>query len=132
MITVSVVNKSNFGVSAKAIKDCVKKTFEENGISSDAEASVAIVSAVKMKEMAMKYMEETEEEAEGHPVLSFPSDEVEKPFVFPPDKTLHLGEIVVSYHHALEDSKSKNILVDEAVCELSVHGALHLIGIHHD
>ncbi len=132
MITVNIYKQSNYPVSAKKVKDAVANTFLENGVQSEAEASVAIVSHNKMIEYAKTYLKETEDEAKDHPVLSFPTSELEGPFQFPPDKTLHLGEIIVSYQKAVEAAKKENKLVDEVVAELACHGALHLVGIHHD
>ncbi len=132
MITVNIYKQSNYPVSAKKVKDAVVKTFLDNGLQSEAEASVAIVSHSKMIEYALDYLKEEVGTAAMHPVLSFPTAELKGPFQFPPDKTLHLGEIVVSYQKAVEYAKKENRLVDDVVVDLACHGALHLIGIHHD
>ena len=131
MISISVYKQSNYPVSPKKIKDSVKTIFVENGIVSDAEVSVAIVSDKEIEKLANKYLGEYGAEAKDHPVLSFPTGEITKPFVFP-DSTLHLGEIVISFHWVIRESKKTGKLVDEIACELAVHGALHLVGIHHD
>ncbi len=132
MITVSIYKQSNYPVSAKKIKGAVVQIFLDNGVQSEAEASVAIVSHSKMIEYAVNYLKEEVDEATMHPVLSFPTAELEGPFQFPPDKMLHLGEIIVSYPKAVEYAKKENRLVDDVVVDLASHGALHLIGIHHD
>ncbi len=132
MITVNIYKLSNFPVSAKRVKAAVTQVFEENGVRSEAEASVAIVSHAKMIDYAKTYLQESAAEAKNHPVLAFPTSELEGPFQFPPDETLHLGEIIVSYHKAVETAKKENRLVDEVVSDLACHGALHLVGIHHD
>jgi len=131
MITISVSNTGKFPVSAQTVKEVVKNVFLENGIKSNAEASVAIVGEAKMLEFAIEHLGESVAEAHEHPVLSFPTSEIEGKFVFPPDKIIHLGEIVVSYPKAVEEAKKTNKLVEDVVCDLAAHGALHLIGIHH-
>lgn len=132
MITIDVLKQSNYPVSSKVIKERVRKIFEDNGIVSDSQASVAVVGEARMLELVKTYLHETGELAAEHPVLSFPTSEMEGPFVFPPDNILYLGEIVVSYPKSVEYAKAQNKLVEDVVCELAEHGALHLIGVHHD
>ncbi len=128
MIQVTVSKESNFPVKAEKIKEIVKKTLGDNGIVSDSEVSVAIVHRKKMQEYVDKYYDDHDD----HPVLSFPSNEVEGQFVFPPDGKMHLGEIVVSYDWCTDESNKTGKLVEEIVLELTEHGCLHLLGIHHD
>lgn len=107
MIQVSV-NKNNFQVSSRKIKEVVKKTLVENGVL-DALVDVAIVGKEKMSELNRKYYKDKVYE---HPVFTFVQN-VEI------DGTRYLGEIVI-----LNDS-------EEVVIEMAKHGSLHLVGIHH-
>ncbi len=132
MIEVTVHKQSAFPVSATAIKKVVAQTFKEHGIVSDAEASVAIVNEAKMLTYVKEFLGEEGEIARAHPVLSFPTNEIEGQFSFPPDNVIHLGEIIVSYPKAVEDAAKMGKHVEEVICDLAAHGALHLIGIHHD
>ena len=76
-------------------------------------------------EYARKYFDnESEDELNEHPVLSFPSSEVEGNFLNPPDDINHLGEIIVSWEKAEKTS--------EGIADLAAHGTLHLLGIHHE
>ncbi len=131
MITVVVSKQIQCPVRAIEVKKRVTKVFKDNGIVSDAEAEVAIVDAETMLKYVEEYLHETGPKAKSHPVLSFVQTELEGPFQFPPDNILHLGEIIVSYPHALEDSKHHNKTVTDAVSDLAEHAALHLLGIHH-
>jgi probable rRNA maturation factor len=132
MITIEVTKQGNFSVSTKRVKECVQKALEQNGIVSDSEVSIAVVSEKKMLELVKEYLAEEGEVAKSHPVLSFPANEIEGHFVFPPNGKLYLGEIVVSYPKAVEQANKQGKLIDDVVCELAEHGALHLVGIHHD
>lgn len=133
MVNVTVYKKGNYPVSAKKIKDAVTGIIQEKGLTSSCEVSVAVTSDQYVYDLAKKYLtDDTDEEARAHPVLSFPVSELEGPFVFPPDGLLQLGEIVVSYPRAVEYAKIGGLLLDDVVCDLAVHGALHLMGIHHD
>ena len=132
MIKVSVFNEDKFSIDETSLKRVVSRALRENGIPRDAECSVAIVKHKDLVKMAMKYLKESQRQADDHPVLSFPNTELEGPFIFPPGETVHVGEIVVSFEKAKEISEKKNISIDKIICELAEHGALHLSGVHHD
>jgi len=126
VIRVLITKQSNYPVESPKIKKRLKNFFESKGIVSDAEVSVAIVGEKKMMDVGKKYLRDKI----LHNVLSFTPSEV-KNFIYPPDGILHLGEIVVCYPLALEEAKKENILTGDKVYELIEHGALHLLGIHH-
>ncbi|MBX4206069.1 rRNA maturation RNase YbeY [Candidatus Microgenomates bacterium] len=128
MISVTVHKFGNFPISAKKVKETVSKVLTDHGMVSDCETSVAIVGREKMR----AYVDEYYKDGQDHPVLSFPSTEMKGAFTMPPDNVIHLGEIIVSYPWCVEEAKKTNRLVDEVVCEMVEHGALHILGIHHD
>jgi ssRNA-specific RNase YbeY (16S rRNA maturation enzyme) len=132
MIDVAVYNTAKYPVSALALKNAAKKVFLGHGIKSKAEASIALVNKTKMAAYAVNHLGEDKKEAAEHPVLSFPVAEIKGRFTFPPDKTIHLGEIIINYPKAVEDARKTNQLIEKIVCDLAAHGALHLISIHHD
>jgi len=127
MIRVSVTKQSNYPVGITDIKKKLAVFLAKKGIVSSAEVSVAIVGETKMKELGHKYLKDKM----IHNVLSFTPAEV-KGFVYPPDGTIHLGEIVVCYPVAVSEAKKENVLIDERIYELVEHGAMHLLGIHHE
>ena len=129
MIKVYVKKTSSAGVSTPKLKSALKKFLTKNGISSDAVVEVAIVGEKKMLELAKVYLKE---DNVLHNVLSFPTSESKTEFVSPPDGFLHLGEIIVCYPKAVEEANSEKKRIDAKVIELVNHGALHLLGIHHD
>jgi len=134
MIKVSVSKQSNYPVGASVVKKRLSTFLQKNGIVSPAEISVAIVGERKMMEIGNIYLKD----GKLHNVLSFTPTEtntlkgVRVNFVFPPDGIIHLGEIVICYPLAVKESEEENVLIDERVCELAEHGALHLLGIHHE
>jgi probable rRNA maturation factor len=127
MVKVSVSKQSNYPVGANTVKKRLSLFLQKQGIVSPAEVSVAIVGEKKMMEIGNKYLKDKK----LHNVLSFTPNETKEKFVFPPDGVIHLGEIVVCYPLAVKESGEENVLIDERVCELVEHGALHLLGIHH-
>lgn len=133
MTKVSVSKQSNYPVSTAKVKKRLSSFLEKQGIVSKAEVSVAIVGEKKMIEIVKKYLKD----GKLHNVLSFtPTESGFTPkkvnFVYPPDDIIHLGEIIVCYSVALSEAKMEEVLIDDKVCELVEHGALHLLGIHHE
>lgn len=128
MIRVLVTKQSNYPVKVTVIKKKLADFLTKNGIVSDAEVSVAIVGEAKMLEVGSKYLKDKK----LHNVLSFVPGEVKGKFVDPPDGKIHLGEIIICYSLAVKEAGEENVLIDERVYELVEHGALHLLGIHHE
>ena len=128
MIKVNIKKQSNYPISSTKIRKNLKNFLAGHGIVSDAEVSVALVGENKMLEIGKKYLGDKS----LHNVLSFTADEVGDKFVFPPDGVIHLGEIIVCYSVAFEEAKKEGKLIEEKVMELIEHGALHLLGIHHE
>jgi len=128
MISVSVKKQPSYSINTSEIKEYLATLLEESGIVSNTKVSVALVGEKKMLDISRKYLKDNK----VHNVLSFTYNEVAHKFVFPPDRTKHLGEIVVCYPRAKDEAKVEGITIKEKVKELVEHGALHLIGIHHD
>jgi probable rRNA maturation factor len=80
-----------------------------------------------MQEIGKKYLHDKK----LHNVLSFTEMETKGGFVYPPDGTIYLGEIIICYPKVLEEAKAEGKLIDQKVGELAKHGAEHLLGRHH-
>ena len=129
MIKVYLSKQNNYPVSAPKVKNALKDFLKKEGIVSKADVSVSIVGKTKMLLLAKKYLHETNV---LHNVLSFPFMEAKDTFVEPPDDTIHLGEIYVCFPKVTEEASSEGKLIEEKVIELVLHGALHLLGKHHE
>ena len=130
MINVLFQTESHFPVSREKIKDAVVKELD-NKLTSDAEVSVSIVGDRRMKQLnsAYRQIDDTTD------VLSFPQNDPSqqmKPFVNPPNNVLYLGDIIVSYPQAIQEASVDNMLVDDKIVQLVLHGLDHLMGIHHE
>lgn len=129
MIKVYVKKQSNYPVDTPELKRSLKDFLKKEGLVSDSVVNIWIVGKSKMLEIAKEFLDE---EDILHNVLSFPANETTNEFVYPPDKYLYLGEIIVCYAKAFEEAKEQGKRIDEKVQELVNHGALHLLGRHHD
>jgi len=128
MIKVYVKKQSNFAISTPTVKKIARTFLSKNGIVSDADLSIAFVSIKKMLQVAKTYLHENK----IHNVLSFTSQEAQDRFILPPDKIIHLGEIIICYPQAVKEAAIEGILIDEKIRQLLEHGCLHLLGVHHD
>lgn len=128
MIRVLVKKEVACPISVKEVKSVLTDFLKSEGIISKADVSVAFVGTARMLYLAKKYLNE---KGVLHNVLSFPYSEGGS-FIYPPDDTLHLGDIVVCYPKVLEESQKEGVLIKEKALELVTHGALHLMGKHHD
>ena len=64
-------------------------------------------------------------------VLAFPLINARAPskFVDPPDGVLRLGDIILSYPQVIEGAREDEMLVDDKIDELVIHGLKNLLGI---
>lgn len=129
MVKVLVSKQSNYPVSLPNLKKRLKKFLTKEGIVSDTEISVSLIGEQKMRELSKRYLGESET---LHSVLSFPFLEGFPGFVFPPDGVIYLGEVVVCFPKAVEEAKRQGKLIEDKVYELVEHGAMHLLGKHHE
>ncbi len=128
MIHVSVKKQSNYPIDSPKLKARVKDFLLKRGIVSDAELSIALVGETKMLGLGRKYLKDNK----LHSVFSFTNEELDEKFIYPPDGIIHLGEVIVCYPEAFEEAKKEGKLIEEKVWELTEHGILHLLGIHHE
>ena len=64
--------------------------------------------------------------------LSEPDSGPAERFVMPPDGTLHLGEIIISYPQARAQAETMQHSTEQEMALLIAHGVLHLLGYDHE
>lgn len=125
-ISVLIFVESRYKVNRKRIKTAVSSVVREQGINSPVEISVAIVGDRKMRTLSKKYKGEDK----TRNILSFSQSEGEKMAV--PAGKIRLGDIVISYPVVINEASRDEVLVDDKIDELVMHGMTHLLGIHHE
>jgi rRNA maturation RNase YbeY len=129
MITIRIQSSSHFPINKEEIKKALTDVLESR-LKQNAEVCVSIIGDRQMKGLNSAYRKINE----TTDVLSFPqhdSSQTMHPFIMPPDNTLYLGDIVVSYPQAVEEAGSEGVMVDKKILQLILHGLDHLMGIHH-
>jgi rRNA maturation RNase YbeY len=125
-LRVLIFVESRYKVNRKRIKTALANLLQEQGVNSPVEVSVAIVGDRKMRELSKKYKGEDK----TRNILSFSLNEGEKHLV--PAGVLRLGDIVISYPVVINEAVRDEVLVDDKIDELVVHGMKHLLGLHHE
>ncbi len=125
-VNVLIFVESRYKVNRKRIRTALSNLLSEQGINSPVEVSVAIVGDRKMRELSKKYKGEDK----TRNILSFSLTEGEASVGS--SDTLRLGDIVISYPVVITEAARDEVLVDDKVDELVVHGMSHLLGLHHE
>lgn len=132
MIDISVYKQGNYAISAIKVKKKLKDVLSREGIVSDFTVSVAFVGEKKMDDLVEKYYKGDPENLYVHPILTFPTQEMTGGFVAPKGQKPDLGEIIISYPEAVTTAKETGKLIDDVILGLVEHGAMHLLGKHHN
>jgi rRNA maturation RNase YbeY len=125
-LRVLIFVESRYKVNRKRIKTALANLLTEQGVNSPVEVSIAIVGDRKMRELSKKYKGEDK----TRNILSFSLTEGEKHAT--PSDIIRLGDIVISYPVVITEAVRDEVLVDDKIDELVVHGMTHLLGLHHE
>ena len=125
-INISIFVESRYQVNRKRLRKTVESTLDKQGASKPVDISIAVVGDRKMRELSKKYKGEDK----TRNVLSFSLSEGEATKL--PTDVISLGDIVVSYPEIIREASRDDMLVDEKMDELVLHGLSHLLGIHHE
>lgn len=133
MVGILIHTDTRYPVNRKAIRKAVVDTFKRYKIEKiSAEVSIAVIGRRKMNDLTKAYRRDEVE----HEVLVFALEEVTddkgQGFINVPDNILRLGDVVLCWPKVLEAAASDNIMVDEEIYQLTVHGVEHLLGEHHE
>lgn len=123
---ISLFVESRYRVDRKRIIKSVVDVLKKQEIFNAVEVSIAVVGDRKMRKLNKKYrnLDKTTN------VLSFPLSEGEGTNL--PSDILRLGDVIISYPQIIRESAAEDMLVDDKIDELIIHGLMHLLGIHHE
>jgi len=133
MVDVLITTDTRYPVNRKLIRKAIADAFAKRRmVDMKAEISVVVIGKRKMKEISQKYLDDRE----NHEILTFPLEEVtgkdSRGFINVPDGILRLGDIILCWPKVLEAASEDDVLVDDEVSQLIIHGVAHLFGEHHE
>jgi probable rRNA maturation factor len=127
LVKIDIYTSPHYPVDRKVIRQAVGETLNKVGIKSVVEVGVSVVGDRKVRVLNRKFRGQDKTTN----VLSFPlngpNTELEVQ-----GKTTPLGDVVISYPVARNEAAEQNLLVDQMLGRLTVHGMLHLLGFDHE
>ncbi|MDY7019336.1 MAG: rRNA maturation RNase YbeY [Chloroflexota bacterium] len=129
-INIQVEKRFHHLIDKKRIRKIAKNVLKSEGITTSFEASLVFTNAETVQQLNRDYR------GVDMPtdVLAFymlQQQEADSSFIPPPDKTLHLGEIIISYPQAVSQAEEQGHSVQKELALLTIHGLLHLLGYDH-
>ncbi len=114
------------------LESIVEKTLLAENMPPDVEISLVLTGQERIQELNRQYR--------GHDrptdVLSFSLSEQSEgepeTFINPPDRMLHLGEVLISYPQAVIQAEEHGHSVRKEMAILVIHGVLHILGYDHE
>jgi len=117
------------------LQSIAEQTLVAQNAGSTVELGLVITSQERVQQLNRSYLGKDE----PTDVLAFSmiptTEEIEAdlpPFVTPPDGTLHLGEVIISYPQAVIQAEEQHQSIGKEIATLIIHGVLHLLGYRDD
>ena len=132
-INILVELNLNVSLKKKWLRGIVLKTLEIEGTVSSAEIGLVITDSKTIQELNKTYRDnEKPTDVLAFHMIPNTSQELEQPFIDPPDGMHHLGEVVISYTQAVKQAQEQGHSIEQELALLIVHGVLHLLGYDHE
>jgi probable rRNA maturation factor len=130
-ITVTIEREFRGKVMADWLRRVARAVLRAENASRKSEVGLIITGQERIRELNRHYLDEDA----PTDVLSFPMIEYTAEgadFVNPPDDTISLGEVIISYPQAEKQALERKHPVRKEIALLIIHGILHLLGYDHD
>jgi probable rRNA maturation factor len=130
LVKIDIFTSPHYPVDRKVVRRAIDESLAKVGIKSFIQVSISVVGDRKVRELNRKFRGQDKTTN----VLSFPLQGPNSDFdeAAPTGKTIPLGDIIISYPVARLEAAEQNILVDQMLGRLTVHGMLHLVGFDHE
>lgn len=119
---IQIYADSRYPIDRKKIRRRVESVLNSRHVIGRVQIEISIVGDRKMKFLNNKFRKIDR----ATNVLAFPLEEK-----ISPEGILYLGDIVISWPQARDYAVRANQLISDVVADLTEHGLLHLLGIHH-
>lgn len=120
----------HYPIKRSQITKAANTALDFAGVKSETVVDISVIGDRKMRALNRQFRDIDK----ATDVLSFPfSIKGEIGFDNPVDpERLYLGDVIISYPQLLERAAKENMLVDDMLNLLVVHGILHLLGFDHE
>lgn len=130
-IQISVEEEFRGLIEEDRVKRIAQQVLKAESVAPPYEVSIVFTNS----EMVQKLNRDYRGVDESTDVLAFymlPEKEPASSFILPPDGINRLGEVIISYPKAVEQSREQGHPVNEELALLIIHGILHLLGYDHE
>ncbi len=128
MIKVQFYNSHQYSFEPEAVKDRVEAVLEQYDLD-EVKVDISLVNEARISQLNQEMMGRIGKTD----VLSFPQYEADgrDSFPYPEDELVNLGDIVICYQTAVEESNRTRNSVTDQLSFYVEHGLMHLLGYHH-
>jgi probable rRNA maturation factor len=129
-INVEVDEPFTAEIDVAALEELAAYVLQGEGVAGPVEVSIWITTEAELHRLNQTYRNVDS----STDVLSFgmDDDEDELPFVSAPDQPRYLGDLAVSYPHAVRQAVEYGHSLQRELSYLVTHGLLHLLGYDHE
>ncbi|MFZ9309248.1 MAG: rRNA maturation RNase YbeY [Candidatus Nanopelagicales bacterium] len=127
MQSIQISNDTDFKINEVRVLQTTIFAMGYMGLDIDTEVSISFVSETEMHSLNLEYMNEDA----PTDVLAFPMDELRPLNPGEESQAGILGDLVFSPDYILQQSQNQNVLFEDELDLLVVHGVLHCLGFDH-
>ncbi len=130
MIEVTIDNPLNFPLREAEIEEVIARIFLVHSVTV-AKVGIHLVDEAEMTRLNENY----KHHVGSTDVLTFPMHDPEQPtptFLETSETQVEYGDIFLCYPVIEQEAQDESVPVNEKIAFLTEHGALHLLGVHHD
>ena len=130
-IQISVEEKFRGLVKENWARRIIQQVLEAEGVALPYEVSLVFTDSETVQKLNRDYRG-VDEPTDVLAFYMLPQKEADSSFALPPDGVTRLGEVIISYPQAVEQTKEQGHPVDKELKLLIIHGILHLLGYDHE
>jgi probable rRNA maturation factor len=130
-IDIHVEQKFQVVVDEGWMRRVAQTVLKAEGVAPPYELSLVFTDSEKVRQLNRDYRG-VDEPTDVLAFYMLPQKEADDSFALPPDGVARLGEVIISYPQAVEQSKEQGHSPERELALLIIHGILHLLGYDHE
>jgi probable rRNA maturation factor len=113
------------------VRRIAQTVLKAEGVAPPYEVSLVFTDAGTVQQLNRDYRG-TDEPTDVLAFYMLPQKRDDSSFALPPDGVTRLGEVIISYPHAVAQAKEQGHSPERELALLVIHGILHLLGYDHE